>query len=61
MSQRFTVFQANPGAVLSLRNGSSLIIIAWRYDSLHDVTYPITVLGIHEDYESIHIDGQKQE
>lgn len=61
MSQRFTVFPAQPASIVTFRDGKSLAIIGWRYDELHNVTFPITTYGAEEDYESIHIDGQKQE
>lgn len=62
MSQRFTIFPAQPLTQLIYRTGDVSAVIAWRFDELQGTALPITVGGIvlkSRQYD-IFINGEKQ-
>lgn len=62
MSQRFTVFPAQPLTSLVYRTGDTFAVIAWRFDELQGTALPITVGGIVSESRQydIFINGEKQ-
>lgn len=62
MSQRFTIFPAQPLTSLVYGTGETFAVIAWRFDELQNTVFPITTRGIVRESRQydIFINGEKQ-